>query len=1717
MAQGKEDLLSCQKRRRAARGWITRCISTAESLLKEEEVDVVALNSNKAELQARLDTLDSIQSELEIYFDDDESMMSDIEKAGVFRDSAVMVMDKITKCLLPKGQKEGSEGVSVCSQSLKLPKLDLPKFSGDVLKWQEFWECFQASVDTSDMPDVSKFTYLRSLLLGEASQCIAGLPLTAANYVAACDLLKARFGKKEVIVFSHIQQLLSISPPASCDVHALRLLQDKLLIHVRSLEALDVTGEQYGVMLVPIILERLPSAIRLEWSRESGKEADLSWLLTFLDTEISRRERSGSYGLTVPAVSAETHKSTGGGTRPKKPARTPSAAALTTGWRMCGVCSNNHRSDACSVLASLSLAERYDHLRSKGLCFRCLQKGHRAHQCHMNCAKCSGRHNVMCCPKAPRDAVVLPAAPSSGAPLAAGYTCERSHAAVKKVDGVKSGASLSCSTGGLTLLPVATVLVESVHGPVKASLIFDGGSDKSFVSKRLMKQVKGSFVGSTEMTCASFGGNEMTNVCNVYDLNVTAANVSMPTVERLRVVEVDTISAPLQRPPVPADLLQPFQHLELAADHTSSDSVLVLDLVIGQDQYWSLVKSGLVRGPEGIAAQDTSFGWVLSGSVGFGADSTRPGCQLLTMTAVPRSMSSLWAQEGPCDDVYDASDPVLDDFNSSIQYVQGRYKVKIPWKANKEQLMDNRQAAEKRLVSLERKLAQNPQLLADYDSALGRLESAGVVSEVPPEQVETADITYYMPHRPVVKPSSLTTKIRPVFDASAKGPNGLSLNDVVHVGPSLLPSVQEVLLRFRRWRFGISGDIKQAFNQICLFEADQSAHRYLWRKHGRLKVMQFHRVTMGVGCSPFLMNATIKHHLSLYPDCHVIQELKQGLYADDWLSGADSQEEAASLLDEARAVMGAAGMELTKCQTNSPLLLEECQQPLTAESKVLGVTWCRDDDTLSFTGGHLPVGIVPTKRVVLGLLARIYDPLGLLTPFTVLAKILFQELWELQLDWDQVLPPDAAELFCRWVGDFGRLQDVKLPRCFTAASSTDWSSISDVEVHVFADASPKAYGCCAYLRFRQPNDTFCVAFVMSKGRVAPLRQRLTLPRLELMGCLMAAKLVKFVCEVLHLPDDTPYVCWSDSMIALGWLKGDPNRWNVFVRNRVTQIQDLTHTGYWRHCRSEDNPADLLTRGLYAEKLVTSPLWFAGPDWLSQCDEPAPADDVIPPVPLPETVGAANVGVLATAVDEADADRDFLQVERHGTLSKATRVVGWVLRFVHNARVSSQRRSGGLSTEELTTARQQLFRSVQKDSFSDELRQLKCGKPVHVSSGIYRLTPFLAEDGLLRVRGRVQLSDLAYEEKHPVIIPRGHLAVLLVRELHHVLKHCGVSTLITAVRSSLWIIGLRTIARRVVRGCVSCRRQDSQACCEPAPPLPRDRVTEARVFGICSCDFAGPLFSVDFPKQKMYICLFACSVVRAVHLELTMSMSVDDYLLAFRRFAARRGVPSVVYCDNARTFKCAESLLQKCYGRIAPQFKYSVPLAPWYGGQFERLIRSVKSALKRSLGQHHLTKAELETALVEVEACVNSRPLTFVGDAPDSPTPLTPAHFITGHSAGFQVREAEEPGEVSASSLRARSLVRERRLRKFWTIWSSEYVRNLPTAVSKFRPHGKLVVGSVVLLEDAKPRLKWELGVVTELFPGRDGLARSALVRTSTGLKTRAVQRLHDLEILHPAS
>ena len=415
-------------------------------------------------------------------------------------------------------------------------------------------------------------------------------------------------------------------------------------------------------------------------------------------------------------------------------------------------------------------------------------------------------------------------------------------------------------------------------------------------------------------------------------------------------------------------------------------------------------------------------------------------------------------------------------------------------------------------------MSRDPALERDYATVLSEYESLGFVEHVPAAaDAAQPGPVYYMPHRPVVKESSATTKVRPVFDASARGPSGLSLNDCLHVGPSLLPSLVEVLLRFRRHAVALTADICKAFLQIRVNEKDRDAHRFLVADSaGAIREFRFQRVPFGNKASPFLLNATVQHHLSLQTPSPAVEELSENIYVDDWLSGADTTERAARLFADARKIMSRAGMELNKWSSNKHTLLHLIneatgERAIPSSGTILGIKWFPDSDSFSFDAGIcVPSDVVPTKRIVLSCIARFYDPLGLAAPFVMGAKILFQDVWRVGSGWDDELPVQIAVRFVDWINGLQRLRSWQVPR--RLSSQMGWSHLQSVELHAFCDASEKAYGAAVYVRFVE-NEIYGARLVMSRARVAPLK-KVTLPRLELLGGLLGCRLVVSVRHAL---------------------------------------------------------------------------------------------------------------------------------------------------------------------------------------------------------------------------------------------------------------------------------------------------------------------------------------------------------------------------------------------------------------------------------------------------------------------------------------------------------------------------------------------------------------------------------------------------------------------------
>ena len=498
---------------------------------------------------------------------------------------------------------------------------------------------------------------------------------------------------------------------------------------------------------------------------------------------------------------------------------------------------------------------------------------------------------------------------------------------------------------------------------------------------------------------------------------------------------------------------------------------------------------------------------------------------------------------------------------------------------------------------------------------------------------------HYLPHHEVIRVDKDTTKLRIVYDASARsGRNTPSLNDCLYAGPPLSPLIYDILLRFRVHKVALIGDIEKAFLNVSVHPSDRDYLRFLWIDDitsgcPKLQVYRYARVAFGVSSSPFLLNATIRHHLtSADVPREFAERVLKGLYVDDFVGGDDSDNSVFEMYENLKSSFKNGGFNMRKWVSNSKVLQERIEQseskslqvssrfvkehpvqeedetyssslfktvknPTTSKLKVLGVGWDREKDLL-FLDLTSPLETddtcLITKRAILGT-SKLYDPLGLLSPVIILLKIIFQSICKTRVGWDNPVDSFIHEQWLNLVQDAKKVGVVQLKRHYFHGRST--ADLRSVQLHGFADASEKAYGAVVYLRIETTTGTVFTQLVSSKTRVAPMNGE-TIPRLELLGALVLARLVNTVLAAFYgtLKVDSIH-CWLDSQIALWWIWGVSREFKQFIQNRVIEIRRLTKPAQWNYCPTESNPADICSRGSMPSKLITNQLWWSGPEFL----------------------------------------------------------------------------------------------------------------------------------------------------------------------------------------------------------------------------------------------------------------------------------------------------------------------------------------------------------------------------------------------------------------------------------------------------------------------------------------------------------------------------------------
>ena len=518
-----------------------------------------------------------------------------------------------------------------------------------------------------------------------------------------------------------------------------------------------------------------------------------------------------------------------------------------------------------------------------------------------------------------------------------------------------------------------------------------------------------------------------------------------------------------------------------------------------------------------------------------------------------------------------------------------------------------------------------------------------------------------------------------------------------------------------------------------------------------------------------------------------------------------------------------------------------------------------------------------------------------------------------------------------------------------------------------------------------------------------------------------------------------------------------------MANRVAVIQEVA--AEWRHVPGVENPADIASRGVLCTKDLEG-LWKFGPNWLLN-EEDWPADSV------GGTVEEEKKTVFPAQVLNVQEEDEF------DTWKDAVAELG--------------------ETE--------LLKVIQASEFRTEIAELRAKKCVSRKSALWTLNPILDEDEVLRVGGRLNRADIPVETKFPAVLPAtNRLVVDLMKTTHEEMQHASVNTVLTSLRERFWIVRARKVMKSLKRKCLTCVRYDTVLPVNNVvfAPLPKDRVTFQKAFTSVGTDYAGPIL-VNSPEKKAYILLFVCSASRAVDFEVVATLSTDDFLMAFRRFVARKAAcPRIVRSDNAMTFVKASKMLPDVDWRFNP------PASPWWGGQFESFVKLLKRPLRKVLGGSFVSISELETIVLEIERSVNSRPLTRLSDDPGDAPPLTPFHLMGKLPDDNVAEEIQLDAEQMTRRLKyVTKLATDCRKR-----WEKEYLTSLVQRSKRAYSRGRSpVVGDQVLVVlEHKARMFWPIGVITRVFPGKDGVVRAVETRTKGGVFVRPIQKIVLLEM-----
>eukprot|EP00057_Strongylocentrotus_purpuratus_P004826 XP_003729535.1 PREDICTED: uncharacterized protein LOC100892047 [Strongylocentrotus purpuratus] len=1664
-------------KRRTAKGKLTRGMNQLQALLNTErsikEVDESYHEFRKlyenveAKHDAYSEVLDDTAYEAEQAWMEDcmNSFMQMKVKVVDYVGNSTGADDTVDTTREAESPRSEVRNTTTCHVQIEKPKL--PRFSGDIREYQTFKSDFKHLIE-SKYSERDCITILRTSLQGKALEVIQGI---GTDYNAAWEQLNVIYGDQRNVADAVIYDITKFKNLKEGDDKGFIELAGLVRRSYNTLKEINKEEDMNNSHMLSLIERKLTNEDRKIWLRQQ-KSPTLKCLMEWLSQELQTRIRATASiregrSDSKPRQGAFIHHLTqeDKGNEGRKPDF------------KCWLCkSNDHWVDKCQKVVKMSQQERYELMKENRACFSCLKragKEHRMTTCRRRkkCDRCSSFHHPLL------------------------------HSTIKIQESTVDVASTGSSE---TLLPILTVKVRGPKGAVIGNCLLDSGSQVTLIRKGVAEKLN--LEGDpVQIVITKIGGDRETTNSKWYRVKVES--LDNHRVVNVKAIGLDVINDNIRSVEV-RELARIFDLDKLNRGDGS------VDLLIGAD--YARLHLGDVKSRERghLVATRTPLGWVV-----FGGKPGQSSGSVLNVQVVgnPIDLQDFWTTEsmGVACPAMETDEQKL--ITEACQKKGQQWLVPYPWLKDPRELPDNKVLVEKMLCATEKRLMKDAEHAKAYDHQIKEMVQMDFARKLTAEEMESYNgPVHYIPHHAVLRPEKKSTPIRIVFNSSSVY-QGKCLNDFWMKGPDLLNNLFGVIIRFREKPVAVCADISKMYHRVLIPESDQHVHRFLWRdlqvdRKPDTYVMQV--VTFGdkpaSAMAQTALRLTAEEGRTQSPEAADV--LKRDSYMDDICTSTNTREEAQALTESIDNILANGGFKVKGWTSSTQLKgaggdeMEKTLMESLAEEKVLGVFWDRKRDEFSYrvkVEKFLDKEL--TKRIILGQVSRIFDPIGYTAPFVIRAKIGLQKMWEAGYDWDAVLPEECQIEWKRFFQEMEELKEVTFERCLTPKDV-----VGKPLLCIFSDASMHAFGACAYLRWETEDGDYKTRFVAAKSRVAPLKP-LTVPRLELQAAVLASRLYKTIVEQLTMEIDD-VILFTDSMIALSWVRSKARNFKTFIATRVGEIQSNTDPSKWRHISGVDNIADVLSRGLKASELKGS--WQHGSDFLQQSRSDWPEEvKVLTNLPDVEKERRHEKTVLAVGLS-----CDLIDYERFSSWRKLVRVATLVLKFVKKlkARRGNQEKetSKGMTPPELEEGERYIIRDVQKGMES----RIKKGE-------LKSLSPFIDDYRVIRVGGRIDKAMTSFEHKHPALLPYGHHVSKLITRHVHEMSHSGVAATMAKIRLKYWILRGHKLIKTLKYRCTKCRAFLQKTETQEMAQLPRERLApNTPPFHFTSCDYFGPL-TVRVGRNKTskhYGVIFTCLNTRAVHLELAVDCSAMEFMQVLRRFFAVRGQPASILSDNGTQFVGTERELRKMTEGLSNEelqdfcaergtvWRFTTPGAPHQNGCAEALVKSCKHALKKAIGEQVLAPFELLTCLAEVANLVNQRPIGRLSTDPDDGGYISPNDMLLGRASG---NVAQGPF-LETRNPRHRVELVQRIVDSFWQRWTRD-VLPLLTPRRKWNVHRRNVrVDDIVMFADANSvRSKWTIARIIEVFPGDDGKVRNVKVKTMNSEYRRPITKI---AVIYPA-